>query len=271
MTPITVLVHGALGKMGKEVTAAVCRDPELEMGGAVDIQATSEYFDLPDTSKKVPLSSNLNALLQICHPDVIVDFTNAEAAIVAARIALKNKINVVIGSSGISDDNLKEIDSAATANKIGAVVAPNFALGAVVLMHLAEIAAKFFENVEIIELHHNKKIDAPSGTALATAKALLEAKGSPFSYTPTEKDNLSGSRGGQTGGISIHSVRLPGIVASQEVIFGTTAQTLSLRHDTTSRESFMPGVILAIKEVVKRQGLVYGLDTLLNLKGEWRI
>lgn len=268
MQPITVLVYGALGKMGREVTAAVCRDPELEMVGAADIQATCEHLDLPDTTRKVPLSADLNSLLQSCHPAVMVDFTNAEASIAAARIAIKNGVNLVIGSSGLSDDNLKEIDKMAKANKVGVVVAPNFALGAIVLMHLAKIAAKFFENAEIIELHHDKKIDAPSGTALATAKAMLEARGDSFIYPQTKKENISGSRGGQVGGIAIHSVRLPGIVASQEVVFGTTAQTLSLRHDTLSRESYMSGVTLAIKDVVKRQGLVYGLDALLNLKGE---
>jgi 4-hydroxy-tetrahydrodipicolinate reductase len=170
-----------------------------------------------------------------------------------------------MGTTGLSDKDLKEIDTLALDYNKGAVVAANFAIGAVVLMHLAKIAAKYFDNAEIIELHHDKKVDAPSGTALATARLMIEAHGKPFVYPKTEKETLKGTRGGQKDGLAIHSVRLPGLVASQEVIFGALGQTLSIRHDTISRECFMPGVILAVREVVKRHGLVYGLDSLLNL------
>ncbi|MBM3118167.1 MAG: 4-hydroxy-tetrahydrodipicolinate reductase [Chloroflexi bacterium] len=266
MEPITVLVHGALGKMGREVTAAICRDPELELVGGVDVKATQEQLILPDDSKKVPLSSDLSSLLEICHPKVLVDFTIAEAAISAVRIVLKQGINVVIGTSGITDDNLKEIEELSKANKVGVIVAPNFALGSVILLHLAKIGAKFFDHAEIIELHHHEKADAPSGTALATAREMSKSKGKAFVYPLTKKETLSGTRGGQVDGVSIHSVRLLGLMASQEVIFGAPGQTLSLRHDTISRECYIPGIIMAIKEVVKRQGLVYGLETLLNLR-----
>ena len=267
MEPITVLVHGALGKMGREVTAAICRDPELELVGCVDIKASQEHLVLSDGSKKVPLSSDLDALLEICHPKVLLDFTIAEASISAARIALKRGINVVIGTSGLSEDNLKEIAQLSEANKVGAVVAPNFTIGAAVLLNAVRAAAKLFDYVDIIEMHHHEKADAPSGTALATAKAMLQSRGKPFLYSKTKKETLSGTRGGEVDGITIHSVRLPGFVASQEVVFGGQGQTLSIRHDTIGRECYMPGVILAIKEVVNRQGLVYGLDTLLNLRG----
>ncbi len=267
MDAIAVLVHGALGKMGKEVTAAVCRDRELEMVGAVDIKATEEQLLLPDGSKSVPLSRDLESGLKLCKPRVVVDFSIAEAAISAARLALKQGINVVIGTSGLTRDNLDEIDRLAKDNGVGAMVAPNFALGSVVLMHLAKIAARFFDHAEIIELHHHEKADAPSGTALATAQAMVEARGKPFVYPATRKETLSGTRGGQVGGVAIHSVRLLGLMASQEVVFGAPGQTLTLRHDTLSRECYMPGVILAIKEVVRRKGLVYGLDSLLDLKG----
>jgi 4-hydroxy-tetrahydrodipicolinate reductase len=256
MEPITVLVHGALGKMGREVTAAICRDPELEVVGGVDLKATQEHLILPDGSKKVPLSSDLDSLLEVCHPKVLVDFTIAEASVSAARTALKRGVSVVLGTSGLSQDNLKEIAQLSEANKTGAVVAPNFALGSVVLLHLAKIAAKFFDHA-----------DAPSGTALATARDMVKSRGKPFVYPVTKKENLSGTRGGQVDGVAIHSVRLLGLMASQEVIFGASGQTLSLRHDAISRECYMPGIILAIKEVVKRQGLVYGLDTMLNLRG----
>lgn len=267
MEAIAVLVHGALGKMGREVMAAVCRDRELEVVGAVDIKAAEEQLVLPDGSKTVPLARDLESALKRCKPGVVVDFSIAEAAMSAARLALKRGINVVIGTSGLTGDNLEEIDQLARGNGVGAVVAPNFALGSVVLLHLAKIAARFFDYAEIIELHHHEKADAPSGTALATAQAMVEARGKPFIYPATKKETLSGTRGGQVEGIAIHSVRLLGLMASQEVIFGAPGQTLTLRHDALNRECYMPGVILAIKEVVRRKGLVYGLDNLLDLKG----
>jgi len=268
MEAIAVLVHGALGKMGREVTAAVCRNPELEMVGAVDIKATEEQLVLPGGSKTVPLSVDLESAFKRCKPRVVVDFSIAEATMSAARLALKRGMNVVIGTSGLTRDNLDEIDALAKDNGVGAIVAPNFALGSVVMLHLAKIASKFFDHAEIIELHHHEKADAPSGTALATAQAMVEARGRPFVYPVTKKETLSGTRGGQVEGVAIHSVRLLGLMASQEVIFGAPGQTLTVRHDALSRECYIPGVILAIKEVVGRKGLVYGLDSLLGLKGE---
>jgi 4-hydroxy-tetrahydrodipicolinate reductase len=267
MKPITIVVQGALGKMGREVANALCRAPDLEMVGAVDIKASQEHLTFPDVSKKVPLSSDLSSLLKSCHPDVLVDFTIAEASMSAARIAAKQGINLVVGTTGLSDDNLKEIDQLCKTNRVGAVVAPNFTVGAAILLNAVKAAAKLFDYAEIIEMHHHEKADAPSGTALATAKAMLQSRGKPFLYPKTKKETLSGTRGGEVDGIAIHSVRLPGFVASQEVVFGGLGQTLSFRHDTIGRECYIPGVILAIKEVVKRQGLVFGLDTLLNLRG----
>jgi 4-hydroxy-tetrahydrodipicolinate reductase len=180
-------------------------------------------------------------------------------------MATKRKVNLVIGTTGLSPDNLAEIDQLAKANGVGAVVAPNFALGAVVMIHLARIAAKFFDYAEIIEMHHEQKLDAPSGTALSTARAIREARGKPFLYPKLHKESLSGTRGGELEGVALHSVRLPGLLAHQEVIFGAAGQTLSIRHDTISRQCFMPGVVLAIKKVSEYKGLVYGLDKLLGL------
>jgi len=267
MESITVLVNGALGKMGREVAVAISRTPELELVGGVDIKAAQEHLTLPDGSKEVPLSPDLSALLETCNPKVLVDFTIAEGAMSAARTALKRGVNIVIGTSGLSDDNLKEIDQLSRDNKVGAAVAPNFTIGAAVMLNTVKAAAKFFDYVDVIEMHHHEKADAPSGTAIATAKAMLQSRGKPFLYSKTKKETLGGTRGGEVDGVAIHSVRLPGFVASQEVVFGGQGQTLSIRHDTIGRECYMPGIILAVKEVVKRQGLVYGLDTLLNLRG----
>ena len=263
MKPIKVVVNGALGRMGREVINTLCHEPEMQVVGAVELQVTEDYLPLPDSSSVVPFSSNLDYILTSCQPDVLVDFTTAQATMPAVRIATKQGVNLVIGTTGLTADELTEIDRLSTAHRVGAVVAPNFALGAVVMMHLAKVAAKYFDYAEIIELHHSRKADSPSGTALSTAKAMAKAKGKPF-YVP-EQRKPSNSRGEQVEGVAIHSVRLPGLMAHQEIILGGPGQTISIRHDTINRECYMPGVILAIKEVVKHKGLIYGLDTLLGL------
>jgi len=231
--------------------------------GAIELKAPENQLRLPDGSATIPFSADLDYILSRCQPDILVDFTTAQATMAAVRTATKQGINLVIGTTGLSAEELDEIDQLATAHQVGAVVAPNFALGAILMIHLAKIAARYLEYAEIIELHHPKKADSPSGTALATAKAMVAARGRPFSKPP-EKGALD-SRGRQIQGIAIHSVRLPGLLAQQEVIFGAPGQTLRIRHDTISRECYMPGVILAIKEVTKHKGLVYGLDSLLGL------
>jgi len=264
MKPIKVVVQGALGRMGREIVNAVCREPETQVVGAVEVQVKEDFLPLPDNSGTVPFSSNLDYILTSCQPDVLVDFTIAQATMPAVRTAVKHGVSSVIGTTGLTAEEIGEIDRLSIAHKVGAVVASNFALGAVLMIHLAKIAAKYFDYAEIIELHHHLKADAPSGTALSTAKIMAAARGKPFCQPPEPK-KPSGSRGEQIEGVAIHSVRLLGLLAHQEVLLGGPGQTLSIRHDTISRECFMPGVMLAIKEVVKRQGLVYGLDTLLGL------
>jgi 4-hydroxy-tetrahydrodipicolinate reductase len=263
MKPIRVAVHGALGKMGQTLVDALCREPEMQIVGATDIKATQDHLTLPDGSARIPLSKELDSILNSCKPEVVVDFSNAKAVMPLVRLAAERGVNLVIGTTGIAAEDIKEIDRLAKAKGVGIVVAPNFALGAVLMMHLAKIAGKYLDFAEIIELHHERKLDAPSGTALATAKAMAQARGKPFLTPAGERTD---SRGKQVEGISIHSVRLPGLLAHQEVILGGAGQTLSIRHDTSGRECYMPGVMLAIKEVTKKKGLIYGLDSLLGLE-----
>jgi 4-hydroxy-tetrahydrodipicolinate reductase len=265
MERIRVVINGALGRMGREITKAVVREPGLKTVGAVEKEVAQQYLPLAETSDLVPFSSDLDSLLKSCNADVVVDFTSAEASIAAARIAIKQKVNMVIGTTGLSEENLAEIEQLCQASGVGAVVAPNFSLGAALLIHLAKFAAKFFDHAEIIEMHHDKKADAPSGTAIATARAMSQTHIKPFIYPEVKKEILSYTRGGQMDGIAIHSLRLPGFMAGQEVIFSGAGETLSLRHSAISRECYLPGVILAIKEVTKRKGLTYGLDALLKL------
>jgi 4-hydroxy-tetrahydrodipicolinate reductase len=262
MEQIKVLVHGAAGRVGREVVKAVCQEPETKLVGAVDVKATGETLALPDGTS-VPFTKVLADIIESCEPDVMVDFTIARASMPAVRIAAKHGVNMVIGTTGFSAGELDEMKKLAEANEIGIVAAPNFALGAVLMMHLAEVAGKFMDHAEIIELHHDKKLDAPSGTALLTAKAMAEARGKAF--LPPSVGEPTESRGKAIENINIHSVRLPGLMAHQEVIFGAAGQTLSIRHDTINRECYMPGVMLAIKAVVKQKGFTYGLDRLLGL------
>src|SRR3990172_10760993 len=261
---IKVLVSGT-GKMGREVLAAACREPDLEPVGVLSRSAREEYLSLPDGSGLVPFGCEPVALLTRTRPDVLVDFSNADWTPSVAREALEAKVRLVIGTSGLSDAFLKELDRECRQRKRGAVVCANFAIGAVLMVHLARIAARFFDHAEVIEMHHDGKADAPSGTAIATARAMSDARESPFVRPPTTKETVEGARGAAVDGVTIHSVRLPGLVAHQEVILGGPGQTLIIRHDSISRESFMPGVVLAVREVMSRQELVLGLDRLIGL------
>ncbi|HSP55533.1 MAG TPA: 4-hydroxy-tetrahydrodipicolinate reductase [Dehalococcoidia bacterium] len=261
---IRVMISGS-GKMGREVLRAVAAEPDLEPVSVVDLFATEERIALPDGTGEVPFGTCPAALIARTKPDVIVDFTNADWTPKLTREALDAGVRLVIGTTGLSDVFVGELGEECSRRGIGAVLAANFAIGAVLMQHMAVIASRFYENAEIIEMHHDQKADAPSGTALATARRMAEARGSAFTHPPTDKQTLAGTRGGATSGITIHSVRLPGLVAHQQVIFGGTGETLTIRHDSTGRESFMPGVILAVREVMSRRELVVGLDRLIGL------
>jgi 4-hydroxy-tetrahydrodipicolinate reductase len=263
MSQIKVVVHGAAGRVGQEVVKAVCQEPEMKLVGAVDLKVSGDFLTLPDGSGKVLFSTDLGSIISTCKPDVVVDFTIAKASMPAVRVAAEKGVNMVIGTTGFSADELTEMEKLAASKNIGIVAAPNFALGAVLMIHLAKIAAKFIDHAEIVELHHDRKLDAPSGTSLLTARAMAEARGKPF--LPPTAGEPTPSRGQAVAGINIHSVRMPGLMAHQEVIFGAPGQTLSIRHDTINRECYMPGVMLAIKAVVRQKGFIYGLDKLLGL------
>ena len=264
MDRIKVIVHGALGKVGRELVSAVSQGPDTQLVGAVDAKASSDSLPLPDGSGSVPLSADLAKILEQCPADVMIDFTIAAATMPAARLASAKGVSLVIGTTGLSAGERAELEKLAQENKTGVIMAPNFALGAVLMMHLAGIAARYMDYAEIIELHHHLKADAPSGTAASTARSMAKARGKPF-LRSEDGGNKYESRGQDIEGVSVHSVRLPGLMAHQEVILGTAGQTLSIRHDTINRECYMPGVLLAVKEAAKRRGFIYGLDALLDL------
>ena len=247
---IKVVVNGALGKMGRQVVEAITATDDL-------------YLD-----KEMDAHNDLGAYLKDNKVDVVVDFTRPEARMETIRAILNNGASAVVGTTGFTPEDLIEVASLVKKNGVGAIIAPNFAIGSILQMHFAKLAAKYFETAEIIEYHHNQKADSPSGTAIKTAEMMIEAsQGKVFNKELGDKvENLAGCRGGQMNGIRIHSVRLPGMIAHQEVIFGEKGQYLTLRHDAISRESYMPGVLLAIREVKNNIRLVYGLEGIMGIE-----
>jgi 4-hydroxy-tetrahydrodipicolinate reductase len=197
--------------------------------------------------------------------DVLVDFTTGAAAPAILTAAAQNGLHVVSGTSGLPADALDEVDQALKSAQRGGVWAANFAIGGALMMYFARVAARFMDAAEVLELHHDRKVDAPSGTAVQTARDIRAARGNDLPDPLVERWTLEGSRGAVVGGVRIHSVRLPGFNAHQEVLFGSLGQVLSIRHDALGREAYLPGVALAIKEVPHRVGLVQGLDTLMGL------
>ncbi|MBP2654892.1 MAG: dapB 2 [Firmicutes bacterium] len=265
---IRVMVCGAYGKMGREVLKAVNSDPELSLVGAMDIK--SDFADagsLIGVDKiGVIVGNDLQTVINETKPQVMVEFTAPDSVMPNIRLAMKNGVSPVIGTTGLVAADVKEIEELCKQYCISALIAPNFSVGAILMMLFAAEAAKYLPNVEIIELHHDQKLDAPSGTALRTAELIVANRGEKKQGHPDEVEKLVGARGADYAGIRMHSVRLPGYVAHQEVIFGGVGQTLTIRHDSISRESFMPGVVLACKRVLSLDGLVHGLEHLLITK-----
>ena len=262
---VRVGVFGAGGRMGSTVCRAVAEDPDLELVAAVDpYHAGIDLAQLGLPGTGVQVSANADALAH-AGAEVAVDFTVVEAARDNMRWCAENGVHVVVGTTGFSREDLADLEARFHESTANAVVAPNFAIGAVLMMRFAEIAAPYFETGEIIELHHDAKADAPSGTAVLPAQRMAAA-GKEWGPDPTTKVVVPGARGALVAGsIPVHSVRLRGLVAHQEVILGTTGQSLTIRHDSYDRASFMPGVLLAIRAVRDRAGLTVGLDTLLGL------
>lgn len=262
---IKVLVNGAGGRMGSEVVRSVIQDPELEIVGAVDPGVAGK--DLGEVIGMAPngitVEKSIQDALEKIHPDVVVDFTNPKVIYENAKYVLSHGVHLVVGTTGLTAEQRAELAEIAENHHANGLVAPNFSLGAVLLMQVSAEIAKYLPNAEIIELHHNHKYDAPSGTAKLTAEKMAQARTTAPEPDET-KESLAGVRGGKYEGITIHSVRLPGYVAHQEVLFGGYGEILTLRHDSLDRKSFMPGVMLACKKAVEKPGFFYGLENYLD-------
>nr|MBA2600514.1 4-hydroxy-tetrahydrodipicolinate reductase [Actinomycetota bacterium] len=247
MAPSTrVGVIGAEGRMGSATCGAVDADDELKLVA------------------KVGRSDSLEVLVEN-GAEVAVDFTTPDAVRANVEFVLDKGIHAVVGATGLSPEDIEELGTRARGGTARLFVAPNFAMGAVLMMRFAAEAAPLFDTAEIVERHHEKKLDAPSGTSLRTAELMNEARDGPWHVTQTENETLPGSRGGDVSGIRVHSIRSAGSVAHQEVVLGSPGETLTIRHDSLDRTSFMPGVLLAIKKVATLDGPTVGLEHLLDL------
>ena len=248
---IKIAVCGALGKMGKEVCEAVIECPETELIAKIDIADGGMYHSIEEAHRVEEI-------------DVLVDFTQPKSIYENAKYCLNNGIKIVIGTTGLTDEQIIELENLSKEKNTGCLIAPNFSTGAVLMMMFSKLAAKYFDNAEIIELHHNQKKDAPSGTAIKTAKLMAEAKQDFTKDNCPETETIEGSRGGTSySNIHIHSVRMPGYIASQEVIFGASGQIMKIRHDSMDRKCYMQGVLLGIKHVSEKNDFVYGLENIL--------
>lgn len=248
---IKVAVCGAMGKMGKEVCQAVLDCPDTELVAKIDIASDEMYHHIEDANRVVDI-------------DVLVDFTQPKSIFENAKYCLNNGIKIVIGTTGLKDEEIEFLKKLSQEKKTGCLIAPNFSTGAVLMMMFARQAAKYFDNAEIIELHHNQKKDAPSGTAIKTAAMMAEVKDDFTKNNCPETETIEGARGGNSySNIHIHSVRMPGYIASQEVIFGSSGQIMTIRHDSMDRKCYMQGVLLAVKHVAEKNDFVYGLDNIM--------
>ncbi|MBQ8887680.1 MAG: 4-hydroxy-tetrahydrodipicolinate reductase [Candidatus Gastranaerophilales bacterium] len=264
---IKVGVVGALGKMGKEVVKAVLNAEDTELVMAVDILGEGADAGLAATNKEcgVKIETDLEKAIKNKKPDVIVDFTQPSGIYNHVCTYMQYKVKSVIGTTGLKDEQITNLEKMSKENNTACLIAPNFSTGAVLLMMFAKQAAKYFNNAEIIELHHNQKKDAPSGTAIKTAQLMAEENSDFTLGNCPETELIEGSRGGTSeANIHIHSVRMPGYIASQEVIFGASGQILKLAHHTMERSCYMAGVLLAVRYVFNNNEFIYGLDNIMQ-------
>ncbi|WP_219836561.1 4-hydroxy-tetrahydrodipicolinate reductase [Paenibacillus sp. R14(2021)] len=263
---IRVAVAGASGRMGREVVKMVLQDDGLTLAAAIAQSAgpidAGTLVGLPACG--VTVQNDLSAALASANADVLVDFTVPAAVYGNTCTAIAHGVRPVVGTTGFTPEQIKELDELCKEKGIGGLIAPNFSIGAILMMRFAAQAAKYMPHVEIIEYHGDQKLDAPSGTSIKTAELIAEARQELRQGNPKEEEIIEGARGGYYNGFRIHSVRLPGVFAQQEVIFGGNGQTLKVRHDSYERSGYMPGVSVACKKVVTYTGLIYGFEHLID-------
>jgi 4-hydroxy-tetrahydrodipicolinate reductase len=266
MGPIKVTIAGPRGRMGSEAVKMVEGTTDFKLISVLDNKNDGKLLSGLEgfSGVDVPVYTDIKNCFDTESPDVLIDLTTPETGYIHTKTALEYGVRPVVGTTGFSSEQLEELTQLAKEKQLGCIIAPNFAVGAVLMMKFSQMAAKYFEDVEIIELHHDQKLDAPSGTAVKTAEMIASQRQPKVQGHPGEKETIEGARGADYEGMHIHSVRLPGLIAHQQVMFGADGQTLTIRHDSYNRASFMSGVKVCVDTVMKLDTLVYGLENILD-------
>jgi len=262
---INIILAGPRGRMGSEAVKMIEKVDDFKLVACIDHKNNGKSLkDLgPSFQSDVPIFENIEECFDANKADVFVDLTVPESGYIHTKSAIEHNVRPVIGTTGFTNEQISELTEITRDKKLGGIIAPNFAIGAVLMMQFSKIAAKYFKDVEIIEKHHDRKLDAPSGTAVKTAEIIRETRDPKHQGHPDEKETMQGARGAEVDGLRIHSVRFPSLVAHQEVIFGGAGQLLTIKHDSFNRESFMEGIKFSIEQVMDLQELIYGLENIL--------
>lgn len=263
-----IAMFGICGHMGRAISSELIKEEDISLVAGFDIcNKGLDAGELLGAAKMDVIITDSYEDIKKAAPDLIIDFTIAEIAEKTIEWAIENSIDIIVGTTGLKPDRLEKFKEMTASSGSRVFIVPNFAIGAVIMMKISRMIVGYFDNCEIIEMHHDGKKDAPSGTSLATADGIAESMVfNSKRIKDGESENIEGSRGGFAGNIHIHSVRLPGLVAHQNVIFGTRGQTLSIRHDSMDRTSFYPGVIMAVRNIDRIKGYAFGLDCLIEFK-----
>ncbi|MEK4824757.1 4-hydroxy-tetrahydrodipicolinate reductase [Niallia sp. FSL W8-0951] len=266
MNKVKIVIAGPRGRMGKEAVYLMGRTENFELVAVLDHKNEGKSLKEIEgfASYDVPVYTDIETCLQTEKPDVLIDLTTPEFGMHHAKTALSYGVRPVVGTTGFTKENLAELEKLCEEMNRGCIIAPNFALGAVLMMKFSKMAARYFADVEIMEMHHDQKLDAPSGTAVKTAELIAEVRESKKQGHPDEKETIPGARGADFDGMRIHSTRLPGLIAHQQVMFGSDGESLTIRHDSYNRASFMSGVKFAVEEVLKVNVLIYGLENIME-------
>ena len=264
---IKVAIAGARGRMGTAAVEAILKAEEMEVVAAYDYQYEGQFLHgnrVCNDHSGIPIYTSFELLAKDAKPDVLLDLTNPDVVYENMYNAISHGIRPVVGTSGLSIENIEKLKRFAREREVGGMIAPNFSIGAVLMMKFSAMAARYLVDIEIIESHHDQKVDAPSGTAMKTVEMIKEVREAHVQGHPDEKEHISGARGATVDGMKIHSVRLPGLLAHQEVLLGSEGELLTIRHDSFDRSCFMPGIIMAINDVMERRDLIYGLENILE-------
>ncbi|MBM7647974.1 4-hydroxy-tetrahydrodipicolinate reductase [Bacillus ectoiniformans] len=266
METVKIIIAGARGRMGAEAVKMVQETESFQLVAVLDHKHEGKLLSEIEgfSGADVPIFTDMNKCFTEIEADVLIDLTTPETGYIHTKTALEHHIRPVVGTTGFTDSQLEELKQLAEEKGLGCIIAPNFAIGAVLMMKFSEMAAKYFQDIEIIELHHDKKLDAPSGTAVKTAQMMAEVRETKTQGHPDEKETIQGARGADFDGMRIHSVRLPGLIAHQQVLFGEDGQTLTIRHDSYNRASFMSGVKMCVETVMKTDTLIYGMEHIIG-------